>query len=672
MDPFQIKGLRLKNRVVSTSHEPAYAEGGLPTERYLRYHLEKARGGLSLTMMGGAACVAPESPAFVNNIALYNDEVVPHLARIADAVHEHDTAVMVQVTHAGRRTTNYAGDWLPIVSASGEREPQHRAFPKIAEDWDLERIATAYADGAEKCKAAGIDGIELMANGHLLDQFWSPATNHRDDEWGGDFEGRMRFPLAVIRAIRERVGDDYIVGVRMAVDEVRPGGLETEGGLAVARRLIETGVDFLSVLRGSLDTDDNLSRIIAPMGTPSAAHLKFAAEIKRQLDVPVMHAGRIADLATARFAISEGMLDLVGMTRAHIADPHLMQHLHNRTEDRIRPCVGAGYCIDRIYDGADALCLHNPATGRETMLPHVITPAASTKKAVVVGAGPGGLEAARVLAERGHDVTVFEAQSGPGGQIAIAAKSESRRDLIGITDWRAQECARLGVKLRYNRFVDGDEVLAEDPDVVIVASGGIPNTSGFAGPEHLITDGMQILGGEVSPRKRVLLFDDNGDHQGMSVAQMVAEAGATLEIVTPERVVAPLVGASTHPLYFRSFAEHDVRITVNTRVTAVAKHPEGGLEVTLVDEYGGRSSTRVVDQLIVEHGTTPIDDVYFELRDRSRNQGAVDQGALLRLEPQDVVRNDQGRFQLFRVGDAVNSRNIHAAILDSYRLCLAI
>lgn len=672
LTPFDLKHLRLKNRVVSTSHEPAYAQEGMPKERYLRYHLEKAKGGLALTMMGGAACVAPESPAFVNNIELFRDEVVPYLHKIADAVHEHGALIMCQVSHAGRRTSNYAGDWLPVVSASTDREPQHRAFAKVAEDWDIDRILGAYADAAERCVTGGMDGIELMANGHLLDQFWSPATNHRDDEWGGDFERRLRFPTEVVRAIRRRVGDDFVVGLRMAVDEARPGGLPAEDGIEIARRLSAEGIDFLSVIRGSIDTDNNLAKVIAPMGTPAAAHLEFAGEVKRQLDIPVMHAGRIADLATARHAISEGLLDLVGMTRAHIADPYLMRRVVQGEEDRIRPCVGAGYCIDRIYEGGAALCVHNAATGREQFLPHTVPPAAEVKRAVVVGAGPAGLEAARVLAERGHTVTVLEANSSAGGQVAIAACLPRRRDLIGIIDWRLQECQRLGVTIRYNAYADEADVLAENPDVVIVATGGIPDTEFIDGREDLITDSWQILTREVKPAGSVLLFDDNGDHPGLSAAEVIADSGAELEFVTPERVLAPVVGGSNYPAYLKCFAEHAVRTTLNARVTGVRRGDDRRLLVTIEDEYAGTSQTRAVDQLVVEHGTIPIDEVYFGLKGRSRNHGAVDQDALLTLRPQTVVHNDDGTFQLFRVGDAVASRNIHAAILDANRLCLAI
>nr|WP_232545929.1 hypothetical protein [Streptomyces antimycoticus] len=214
LQPFTIKSLSLRNRVVSTSHEPAFGEEGLPRDRYRMYHLEKARGGVGLTMIGGSAVVSPDSPPSFGNLLLYRDEVVPWFRRLSDDVHAAGAAVMCQVTHLGRRTSNYTGDWLPVLSASPVREPAHRAFPKEAEPWDLDRVVQDYADAAARCEAGGLDGIEIQSYGHFLDSFLSPTTNHRDDAFGGSLAHRMAFPRRVIRAIRSVVGPEFIVAIR--------------------------------------------------------------------------------------------------------------------------------------------------------------------------------------------------------------------------------------------------------------------------------------------------------------------------------------------------------------------------------------------------------------------------------------------------------------------------
>jgi 2,4-dienoyl-CoA reductase-like NADH-dependent reductase (Old Yellow Enzyme family) len=672
LEPFQLKHLHLRNRVVSTSHEPAYSEDGMPRERYRRYHVEKAKGGIGLTMIGGSAVVAPDSPAAFGNLHVYKDEIVPWLTELTDAVHDAGAHVMCQITHLGRRTSNYAGDWLPVLAPSPLREPAHRAFPKSAEDWDLDRIVRAYVDAAQRCRASGLDGIELEAYGHLLDGFWSPATNRRDDEFGGDPESRLRFPLRVVRAVREAVGPDFVVGVRMAVDEDMPGGLSQQDGLRIAHRVVAEGVDFISVIRGHIDTDDALSRVIPPMGTPSAPHLQFAGEVKRSVGVPVMHAARINDVATARYAVREGLLDLVGMTRAHIADPYIVAKVGAGEEDRVRPCVGAGYCLDAIYQASDAKCIHNPATGREDRLPHLVPATAGpARKAVVVGAGPAGLEAARVLGERGHRVVVFEASDVPGGQVLLSAFLPRRRDMLGIIDWRVDECRHIGVDIRYNVYAEAADILAEEPDIVIVATGGLPNTEFLADGVDLVSDTWDVLTGALRPTGEVLLYDDNGGHPGLDAAEALAGTCSHLEFVTPERTVAPDVGGMNYPAYFKKFAEHDVRVTVNHRLVGVERR-DGRLVARLHNEYAGIIRERVVDHVVVEHGTLPQDELYFSLVAGSSNRGEVDQEALLALRPQNVRRNPDGRYQLFRIGDAVTSRNVHAAVYDAYRLCLAL
>lgn len=670
LQPFTLKSLTLRNRVVSTSHEPAFGEGGLPRDRYRRYHLEKARGGVGLTMIGGSAVVSPDSPPSFGNLLLYRDDVVPWLRRLADDVHAAGAAVMCQVTHLGRRTSNYAGDWLPVLSASPLREPAHRAFPKEAEPWDLDRVVRDYADAAARCAEGGLDGIEIQSYGHFLDSFLSPATNERSDAFGGSLANRLAFPRRVIRAIRSAVGDAFIVGIRMSMDEDRPGGLALDEALVAVRRYIEDGIDFVSTVRGSIESDASLARAIPSMGTPSAPFLEFTAGIKRALDVPVMHAGRIADVATARHAVREGLLDLVGMTRAQIADPHLVAKVAAGAEDRVRPCVGASYCLDAIYDSGDTKCVHNPATGRELQLPHTVARAVERKKAVVVGAGPAGLEAARVLGERGHEVVVFEAGESPGGQIRIAAANSRRRDLLGIVDWRVDECKVLGVELRLGVLAEAADVLAEDPDIVLIATGGLPNVSVLAEGAEVVADTWDVLGGALRPRGRVLVYDDNGAYPGLDAVEVLARQGVPTEYVTPERTLAPDVGSMNSPAYLRVFAEYDVSTTLAHRLRSVRRTEDGRLVATLRSEYADTEAERVVDHVVVEHGTLPNADLYRDLLAGSTNHGRLDHRALLAGAPQREVADPAGRYQLFRIGDAVTSRNIHAAVLDALRLCL--
>ncbi|NYI75995.1 FAD-dependent oxidoreductase [Nocardioides panzhihuensis] len=674
---YQLRGLTLRNRVVSTSHEPAYTEDGMPKDRYRLYHLEKARGGVGLTMIGGSAVVSPDSPPAFGNMLLYRDEVVPWLRRLSDDVHEAGAAVMCQITHLGRRTSSYTGDWLPLVYPSRLREPQHRSFPKAAEAWDLDRIVGHYAEAAARCQAAGLDGIEVESYGHLFDAWVSPATNLRSDELGGDPEARLAFPLRVLGAIRAAVGPDFVVGLRMAMDEDLPSGLGLDDTEQVMRRYVDEGVDFLSVIKGGIDTDARLAAAIPSMGTPSAPFLDFVGEVRRRVDVPVMHAARINDVATARYAIREGLLDLVGMTRPQLADPHLVAKVARGEEDRIRPCVGASYCLDAIYESGDAKCIHNPATGREQSLPHLTPPAPRRRRAVVIGAGPAGLEAARVLGERGHAVTVLEAADRPGGQLLLASSTGRRRDLIGIVDWRVTEAKHSGVDFRLGIYADADLVRSLDPDIVVVATGGLPDRSCVPMGAELVNDTWDVLDGTLTAGNgSVLVYDDNGAEPALDAAEQLATLGGQVELVTPERMIGISVGSMNSPAYLGAFAAHDVTLTVARRLAAVRRAPAGSdhrLIATLISEYAeGAEVERHVDHVVVEHGTTPNDELYFDLVPGSINLGEVDQAALLSGTPQTASRNTAGSYQLFRVGDAVASRNVHAAVYDALRLCLTI
>ncbi|MBT6093399.1 MAG: NADH:flavin oxidoreductase, partial [Rhodospirillaceae bacterium] len=625
LQPFQLKHLTLKNRLMSTAHEPAYSEEGLPTERYRLYHREKARGGCALTMTAGSAIVAEDSPPAFGNLHAYKDEIVPWLRQLTDDCHEFDTAVMIQLTHLGRRTNWNHSDWLPVLAPSPIREPAHRAFPKEAEDWDLERIAANYADASARMQAAGLDGIEFEAYGHFMDGFWSPATNTRTDEYGGSLDNRLRFTHSVIDAVRDAVGPDFIVGVRLVCDEDWERGLSRDEGVEIARRLVDGGgIDFLNVIRGHIDSDAALSGVIPVMGQRSAPHLDFSGEIRAETKFPVFHAAKISDVATARHAIAGGKLDMVGMTRAHMADPHIGRKVAEGREHEIRPCVGATYCLDRIYEGHEALCIHNPATGREATMPQEIEKSEGpAKRVVIVGAGPAGLEAARVSATRGHNVVVFEAAPQAGGQVRLAARSPRRRDLMGIIDWRMERCTELGVEFRFNTYAEPSDILAENPNLVIIATGGLPNTSILDAGDELVVSTWDILSGDVAPGTDVLVYDDNGGHPALQAAEFLADAGSKVEIVTPERFFAPEIGGLNHVAYARTFQDRGVMLTINTRVGAVERDGNT-LVAKLASDYTDLDKNRRVDQVVVEHGTLPLDDLYFELKPNSVNGGEVD------------------------------------------------
>jgi 2,4-dienoyl-CoA reductase-like NADH-dependent reductase (Old Yellow Enzyme family) len=673
LQPFQLRHLTLKNRIMSTAHAPNYVEDAKPKERYQLYHEEKAKGGLALTMFGGSSNVAPDSPSVFGQIDVGDDSVVPYLGQLAERVHRYGAAVMCQITHMGRRTYGHVGDWLPVIGPSHTRERAHRAFPKEMEESDILRVVEAFADAAGRCKEAGLDGIEILAAGHLVGQFLSPAVNKRRDRYGGSVENRLRFALEVLDAVRERVGGDTIVGLRVPGDEFLEDGLSGEDCVDIAERLAASGlVDFLNVNASHIYTDSGLAWNIPVMNLPSAPFLRIAGRIKRAVDLPVFHAAGIADLATARHAVEAGLVDMVGMTRAHIADPHIVRKLERGEEERIRPCVGAGLCIDRLTHGLEALCVHNPATGREATLPQQVSPSDRPgKKVVVVGGGPGGLEAARVAALRGHRVVLFEAAGRLGGQINLAARPASRQRMIGIADWLAAEVERLGVDLRTNTYAEAETVTAEEPDVVIVATGGLPNTEIFAegaeGAAH-VASVWDVLGGHVKPSGEVLLYDDNGRHQGVSCAEFLAAAGARVELVTPDRAPAFELGAASFPIYLRDLYKLGVRFTPDQNLVSVRR--EGNrLVATLRNEYSEAQSERSVDHVVVDHGTLPQNELFVALKTGARNLGELDQQALLAGRPQDLAHNPRGTYQLFRIGDAVAGRDIHAAVLEALRLC---
>ncbi|MCK0198352.1 NADH:flavin oxidoreductase [Ancylobacter sp. 6x-1] len=668
LKPLTIKGLTIRNRVMSTSHAPGYGKDGKPQERYQLYHAEKAKGGIGLTMFGGSSSVALDSPAAPwAQISVADDSVIPHFQRFAERVHAHGAKLMIQLTHMGRRTKWDTEHWFPTISASPRREPASRTIPREMDRNDIRRVVKSFADAVRRCKEGGLDGCEISAaHGHLVDQFWSPSVNQRTDEYGGSLENRMRFGIEVLQAMREAVGDDYVIGMRMSGDEMIADGLSHEDCVEIAATYAKAGlVDFLNVLGGQ--ARDHIAHAISlpNMSFPVAPFLFLPSAIKREVEVPIFHAQRVTDLATGARAVAEGHVDMIAMTRAHIADPHLVKKLIEGREDDIRQCVGAGYCIDRIYVGGDALCIQNAATGREAFMPHVIAPAQVKRKVVVVGAGPGGLEAARVCAERGHSVVLFEKSDKVGGQINVAAKATWREALSGIPRWLYAQVQKKGVDIRLNTAPTPDMVLAEAPDVVIMATGGQPIQGYAKGSEHVVTT-TDVLTGAVEPTGTVLVYDEIGGHNASSTAEVLAKKGCLVEVATHDRMIAEEVGTTNQPIHLRELYKLGVVMSPNMELIEV--YPEGNrLIAALRNTMTEAEEERVVDRVVVDYGVLPVTGLFEDLRTGSVNDGATDLDAMVAGQTQPAV--GKGGYALFRIGDAWTGRNIHAAIYDALRLC---
>jgi 2,4-dienoyl-CoA reductase-like NADH-dependent reductase (Old Yellow Enzyme family)/thioredoxin reductase len=663
--PLKIRGLTLKNRVMSTSHASGMDDANMPATRYQRYHEEKAKGGMALTMFGGSSNVAPDSPSIFEQLDVSDDRVIPYFKEFSERIHQHGTALMCQISHLGRRGDAQAGHWLPAIGPSAVRETVHRNFPREMDRYDIDRVVKAYGQAAKRCFEGGLDGLETLANSHLIGQFLSPVTNLRTDEFGGSVENRTRFSLMVHDEIRRQVGDGFVVGIRLVVDEGK-GGLRLDEVVQMSELMKSAGtVDFFNCSVGRMDTEISLAEETMPgMSRPLAPYLDIVGQFRREIGMPVFHAARVTDVATARHAIRDGILDMVAMTRAHIADPQIVNKIAKGEEDRIRPCIGASHCIYKKIH-----CIHNAVSGRETLLPMDVPRAdVPDKKVVVVGGGPAGLEAARVSAERGHQVVLFEAAAKLGGQVQLAAKASWRHDLISIVDWREAELGHLGVDVRMNVYAEVSDVLAENPDYVFVATGGMPVEQSYTSAGLAITS-WDILSGDVKPAQEVLICDGTGRYEAISCADHLSALGHKVTLATIDDRAGTEMGYTDRAVFRKRLYEQGVETLPDLRISAIER--DGNRLIAIfANELTGQSRQVEADQVVVEVGTQPLADMFFELQSRSKNNGVSDVDAMARYEAQ--AEPAGAGFMLHRIGDALTSRSIHAAILEAYRIAVRI
>jgi dimethylglycine catabolism A len=645
--PVQVGRLTLKNRIYSSGHAEAMAESGRPGDRLRRYHEAKARGGCALTIFGGSSSVHPSSPAAAwKQIANHDDSIIPAYRALADAVHAHGCLVFTQLTHMGRRAQADGEEADVLLAPSQIPERVHRDVPHELEAEQIAELVRAFGEAARRCREGGLDGIELsMAHNHLIDQFWSPLFNQRLDDYGGSLENRMRFGFEVLQETRRRVGRDFVVGARISGDEFTRGGLTAADMAEIARRLATSGlVDFLSIIGGGAHTYELQAAAVPNMSYTTGVFLPLAAAIKQAVPgVPIFHASRIVDPVHADRTVSAGQIDVVGMTRALIADPDLPKKARDGRLDDIRTCVGANEgCIDRIYQGKPVTCVQNPATGRERELADV-HPAKTPKKVVVVGGGVAGLEAARMAAVRGHRVVLFEKTAELGGQVLLAARAPARTEYAGIVRFLAAQVRKLAIDVRLAVEATASAVLAERPDTVVVATGSHPFVPPVPGSDgkHVVTD-RDVLSGEAKVGANVVVVDDVHTQQALSTAELLLEQGKRVEVISPLFYVGQDIGVtSIAPLYKRLFTA-GVVLTPGTELRAVE-----GSAVIVANVYSGvERRIEGVDTVVLSAGSRSTDRLYRALK------GQV--------------------AELYAVGDCVAPRGVHQAILDATRVARAI
>ena len=640
--PIAVGAVTLKNRIYSSGHAEAMAEGGRPTERLRRYHEAKARGGCALTIFGGSSSVHPSSPAAAwKQIANHDDSIIPTYRALADAVHAHDCLVFTQLTHLGRRAQSDPDVPGALLAPSQIPERVHREVPHALDAEQITELVRAFGEAARRCREGGLDGVEIsMAHNHLIDQFWSPIFNERLDEYGGSLDHRLRFGLEVLAEIRRRAGRDFVVGARISGDEFSPGGLGAEDMAVIARRLAASSlVDFLSVIGGGAHTYTLQAAAVPNMSFAPAVFVPVATAIKSVAPgLPIFHASRIVDPLHADRIVAAGQIDVVGMTRALIADPELPRKAREGRLDDIRRCVGANEgCIDRIYQGKAVTCVQNPTTGREGELGD-LRRAPTTKHVVVVGGGVAGLEALR-----GCRVVLMEKAAELGGQILLAARAPARAEYAGIVRFLASQVEKLGVDVRLGMEATPALVLGEHPDAVVIATGSHPHIPPVPGSDgkHVVTD-RDVLGGEATVGSQVVVIDDVHTEQALSTAELLLDQGKRVEVISPLFYVGQDIGVtSIAPLYTRLYTK-GVVLTPCSELRAV----EGSTVIVRNVFSGAERRIESVDTVVLATGSRSTDALYRALK------GQVP--------------------ALYAAGDCVAPRGVHQAILDGIRAARAI
>jgi 2,4-dienoyl-CoA reductase-like NADH-dependent reductase (Old Yellow Enzyme family)/thioredoxin reductase len=591
--PLTIKSLVLKNRIVMPPMATWYAtRAGEVTPRLISYHRERAAGGVGLNMVEFSVIDA-KGRLDSHMLGIFEDAHIPGLAALAQAVHEVGGKIGIQLSHAGRRarSTHNGGarPWAPspIAELGGE-------IPSEMNESQIRYVQECFQKAALRAKQAGFDAVEIhTAHGYIIHQFLSPISNRRTDQYGGSLENRSRFAVETVARVRQAVGDNFPIFCRVSGDEYIDGGSSLAEAKLFAQILQKAGADLIDVSAGVLESAE---RTVPPLAMDRGCNIYLAKGIKQQVKIPVIGVGRIKTLAEAEKILQEGATDLVAMGRSLIADPELLKKSMNG--GNIRPCIACNQgCIERLYYGFAITCLVNPRVGREFQIP-VLTKTSSPKKIAVVGGGPGGLEFARVAAERGHKVTVFEKEKELGGRFKIASKPPKKEEIAEFIDYLSRSVAASGVEVKTGTAAVPEELLQGNRfDEVVVAVGAEPICLPMAQGQSTVAFAEDVLQDKVKLGKKVVIV--GGGMVGCETADLIAGDGRLVIIIEMLPQIAGDVEARTRKLLLQRLDACKVEILCNTKVEGIDKNK------VLCSQAGIRCDIDAVDNIILAIGYKP-------------------------------------------------------------------